>query len=95
MKMGAGVAGMALLGQQLTNYEAQFRQLPDQLTKIINALQREANREFTPVVARNLATAYDWCTAERGPGQFKRMKTYMSTHADEIRLTCSVRVVTK
>jgi hypothetical protein len=85
MKIGAGVAGMVLLGQQLKNYEAQFGQLSEQLTEIINGLQREANREFTPVVARNLATAYDWCTAESGPGQYKRMKDYMSTHVNDIR----------
>jgi hypothetical protein len=85
MKIGAGVAGMALLGQQLKNYEAQFVQLSEQLSEIINGLQREANREFTPVVARNLATAYDWCTAESGPGQYKRMKDYMSTHVNDVK----------
>jgi hypothetical protein len=85
MKIGAGVAGMALLSQQLKNYEAQFGQLSEQLTEIINGLQREANREFTPVVARNLATAYDWCTAESGPGQYKRMKDYMSNHVNDVR----------
>jgi hypothetical protein len=76
---------MVLLGQQLKIYEAQFGALSEQLTEIINGLQREANREFTPVVARNLATAYEWCTAESGPGQFKRMKDYMSTHVNGVR----------
>jgi hypothetical protein len=46
MKIGAGVAGMALLGQQLKNYEAQLVQMSENLTEIINGLQREANREF-------------------------------------------------
>lgn len=66
MKAGAGTAGIALLGHQLRNYEAIFVQLSLQMTEVINNLQREANREFTPVIARNLSTAYDWCANESG-----------------------------
>jgi hypothetical protein len=36
------------------------------MIELINNLQREANREFTPVIARNLSTAYDWCANESG-----------------------------
>jgi len=65
-KAGAGSAGIALLGQQLRNYENIFTQLTNQMVEVINNLQREANREFTPVIARNLSTAYDWCAKESG-----------------------------
>jgi hypothetical protein len=66
MKSGAGSAGIALLGQQIRNYENIFRQVSQQMIELINNLQREANREFTPVIARNLSTAYDWCANESG-----------------------------
>jgi len=66
LKAGVGSAGMALLGQQLRNYENIFTQLTNQMVEVINNLQREANREFTPVIARNLSTAYDWCANESG-----------------------------
>jgi hypothetical protein len=66
MKAGVGTAGIALLGHQLRNYEAIFVQLTQQMIEVINNLQREANREFTPVIARNLSTAYDWCANESG-----------------------------
>ncbi|KAK0126069.1 hypothetical protein ONS95_007689 [Cadophora gregata] len=85
MKTGTGSAGVAMLGQQLKNYEQIFATLATQMIEIINSLQREANREFTPVIARNLSTAYDYCTSESGPGQFNRMKAYMSQHVDNVR----------
>lgn len=71
-----------MLGQQLKNHEATFVNLSSQMLETINALQREANREFTPVIAARLALAYDWNVAEVGPGQFKRMKTYMAEHIE-------------
>ncbi|CZT47980.1 uncharacterized protein RSE6_08614 [Rhynchosporium secalis] len=85
MKTGTGSAGVAMLGQQLKNYERIFGTLATQMTDMINNLQREANREFTPVIARNLSTAYEWCANETGGGQFNRMKAYMSQHVDNIR----------
>ncbi|PVH88572.1 hypothetical protein DL98DRAFT_580964 [Cadophora sp. DSE1049] len=85
MTTGTGSAGVAMLGQQVKNYEQIFATLATQMIEIINGLQREANREFTPVIARNLSTAYDYCTSESGPGQFNRMKAHMSQHVDNIR----------
>lgn len=84
MKTGTGSAGIAMLGQQLKNYEQILATLATQMIEIINGLQREANREFTPVIARNLSSAYDYCTSEVGPGQFNRMKAHMSQHFDNI-----------
>ena len=85
MKTGTGSAGIAMLGQQLKNYEQIFATLATQMIEIINGLQREANREFTPVIARNLSSAYDYCANEVGAGQFNRMKAHMSQHVDNIR----------
>jgi hypothetical protein len=66
MKSAGGSAGIALLGQQLHNYEIIFTQVSQHMVELINNLQREANREFTPVIARHLSTAYHWCASERG-----------------------------
>ncbi len=84
-KKGGGSVGIALLHQQLKNYETIFAALAQQMTELINGLQREANRQFTPVIAKNLSAAYDWCAAESGPGQFNRMKAHMSEHVNTVR----------
>lgn len=63
---GAAVTKMAMLGQQLRNYDALFVDLVDVIINVINTHQREANRAFAPVVARSLASAYEWCAAEAG-----------------------------
>lgn len=55
-----------MLAQQLRTYEATFVHLTAEMVDVINALQREANREFVPVIARNLASAYEWCAQETG-----------------------------
>ncbi|KAH6709607.1 Dynamin family-domain-containing protein [Leptodontidium sp. MPI-SDFR-AT-0119] len=85
MKTGSGSAGVAMLGQQLKIYEQVFATLATQMLEMINGLQREANREFTPVIARNLSTAYDYCANESGGGCFNRMKAHMSQHIDHFR----------
>ncbi|KAH7364551.1 putative GTPase SLIP-GC [Rhexocercosporidium sp. MPI-PUGE-AT-0058] len=85
MKTGSGSAGITMLAQQLKNYEQIFATLATQMIEMINVLQREANREFTPVIARNLSTAYDYCANESGGGCFNRMKAHMSQHVDNIR----------
>jgi len=66
IQRGTGSAGLAILGQQLSNYENTFQDLTAQLLEIINTNQRDANREFTPVIANKLASAYTWCTNESG-----------------------------
>ncbi len=68
MRTGTGVAGLAMLAHQLNNYEGILTNLTAQLIEVINELQREANREFTPIIAANLASSYEWCAAEVGPG---------------------------
>lgn len=66
MKQGTAVAALAMLSQQLRNYEAIFVALGQQLTELMNNLQRDANREFTPVIAKHLAFSYDWQANESG-----------------------------
>jgi hypothetical protein len=57
-----------MLGQQLRNYEAMFANLVAQMSEIITSHQRETNREFTPVIANRLLSAYEWCAAAVGAG---------------------------
>ena len=76
MKQGSGVAGLAMLGQQLRNYEAIFLALAAQMGEIINERQREANREFTPVISRNLSTAYTFCAEESGTLPIVEVKSF-------------------
>ncbi|KAI9745714.1 MAG: hypothetical protein M1818_001250 [Claussenomyces sp. TS43310] len=87
MQHGTGAAGIMMLGQQLHNYERIFQDLTIQMIELINSLQREASREFTPIIAQRLASAYAWCTAESGPGQYARMKQYLNNHIDSAKQT--------
>ncbi|KAF8866379.1 hypothetical protein BDZ45DRAFT_639507 [Acephala macrosclerotiorum] len=85
MKTGTGAVGLMLLGQQLTTYNQIFANLTEEMKAVITELQREANREFTPVIARRLASAYKYCTDEKGPGQYNRMKAHMASHVNTAR----------
>ncbi|RDL34492.1 uncharacterized protein BP5553_07620 [Venustampulla echinocandica] len=69
MQKGVGVAGLTMLGQQLRNYEGLFMNLTHQIVELINQSQRDANREFTPVVASWLSSPYEYCAAEVGQGK--------------------------
>lgn len=60
------IAGLSMLSQQLRTYEATFSILTTEMVEAINNLQRDANREFVPVIARNLAPSYQYCASERG-----------------------------
>jgi hypothetical protein len=66
VKSGTGIAGLAMLGQQLQNYERIFQDLTSQMVNVIGERQRDANREFTPVIAARLLSAYQYCVAESG-----------------------------
>ena len=63
---GFGIAGLAMLGQQLRNYQQAFADLSKALIEQINRLQREANREFTPTIVAAMQPAYFLCVAECG-----------------------------
>jgi len=74
LKQGAGAAGLMMLGEQLRTYEAIFVNLATQMVELISNLQREANREFVPVVTERLSQTYETCAAESGSGMYVRMK---------------------
>ncbi|KAL3424847.1 tat pathway signal sequence, partial [Phlyctema vagabunda] len=84
---GSSVAGLAMLAQQLRTYEATFAHLTTEMTEAINNWQKDSNREFVPVIAENLASAYEWCASETGGGQYARMKEHMNTHVEQMRHT--------
>jgi hypothetical protein len=65
-KNGAGAAGLSMLSQQLRTYEATFSIVTSEMAEAVNNLQRDANREFVPVVAARLASAYQYCVNEHG-----------------------------
>lgn len=80
---GIGLARVGRLKNQLTAYEALFGDLANNMITSVNEAQREVNREFTPVIASAMSSAYEHCTEERGAGSFKSMKTYMHQHVAE------------
>ncbi|KAF7899405.1 hypothetical protein EAE99_012326 [Botrytis elliptica] len=82
---GSGIAGLSMLSQQLRTYEATFSILTTEMVEAINNLQRDANREFVPVIARNLAPSYQYCASERGAGMYMRMKDHMRDSIDQKR----------
>ena len=77
-KIGAGIAGLSMLSQQVPAYEAIFKDFSSGVKDTILTHQKEINREFVPVIAQHMEYAYDGCTNESGPGSFARMKAIMS-----------------
>jgi hypothetical protein len=51
----------------------------------MTGLQRDANRDFTPVITNLMHDVYERCTEERGPGCFMRMKDLMGEHVGRAR----------
>ena len=77
-KVGAGIAGLSMLSQQVSAYESIFKDLSSTIKETIVAQQKEINREFVPVIAQHMEFAYDGCTNEAGPGSYARMKALMN-----------------
>lgn len=65
-KVGASIAGLHMLQQQLMVYQDIFKDLAATTRELINKEQKEINREFTPVIERAMGDAYEICTNERG-----------------------------
>ena len=99
-KVGAGLAGLHMLQQQLGVYENIIKDLANTVKGTINNTQKDINREFTPVIERAMTAAYDACAAEAGmylllsreaklilagPGSYARMKAAMQAHVDQER----------
>ncbi|KAL2048436.1 hypothetical protein N7G274_000348 [Stereocaulon virgatum] len=79
-RIGAGIASLSMLQQQLSVYETVLKDLSTMAKDMINTHQKEINREFTPVIERAMQTAYQECVDERGPGSYARMKAAMNGH---------------
>lgn len=65
-KTGAGLSRLHMLRQQLDVYENIFKDLANMVRDNINKIQREINREFTPVIERAMSDAYVACVNECG-----------------------------
>ncbi|KAF2455772.1 hypothetical protein BDY21DRAFT_288795 [Lineolata rhizophorae] len=82
---GLGVAEIGTLRTQLKIHEALLSQLAQKIVALIQEHQRDANREFVPVIARAMQPAYRICTEINGTGSYKRMKSEMESHVDNQR----------
>lgn len=66
LEMQLGIPGLAMLSQQLKVYSANLADVSGTVREKINATQREASREFIPVIRAAMLAAYNYCNAERG-----------------------------
>jgi hypothetical protein len=77
------VAGLVTLSSQIVAHMRTIQALPATICAKITDLQREANRQFTPVICKAMTNAYTVCTNESGPGSYARMKAAMAEHVDD------------
>jgi hypothetical protein len=82
---GVGLAHLSLLKSSITTYEQQFGELNAALIGQMTELQRDANRDFKPVIKNLMHDVYERCTDERGSGCFMRMKGLMGNHVERAR----------
>lgn len=66
VKVGAGLAGLHMLQQQLGVYESLLKDLMNIVKDVINTCQKDINREFTPIIADHMIPAYEGCAQESG-----------------------------
>ncbi|KAI1740104.1 hypothetical protein F4680DRAFT_465868 [Xylaria scruposa] len=81
----ANIAGLVTLSSQILAHERTIKELPATIRDKVTALQREANRAFTPVIREAMDDAYVICTNEYGPGSYARMKDAMISHVESVR----------
>ncbi|KAI0456489.1 hypothetical protein F5B21DRAFT_467908 [Xylaria acuta] len=79
------VTGLATLSNQILAHERTVQALPATIRDKVTELQREANRQFTPVICEAMTDAYDICTNEHGQGSYARMKHAMVSHVEIVR----------
>ncbi|KAK3333386.1 hypothetical protein B0T19DRAFT_440146 [Cercophora scortea] len=73
-----------LVSQQAKNLEEALRDTKE-AKSLLNLGQKEANRLFKPAIENAMSNVYLRCGQESGNGCFKRIKYYMSTHAETVR----------
>ncbi|KAL8858213.1 MAG: hypothetical protein Q9178_005225 [Gyalolechia marmorata] len=86
-KIGTGLASLSMLSHQISVYEQVMKDAAASTKDMIIAAQKDINREFIPVLERVMQPSYEWCEAESGSGQYKRMKAYMHDHVEANRDT--------
>ena len=86
-KIGTGLASLSMLSHQISVYDQVLKDSAATTKDMIAARQKDINREFGPVIERAMLQSYEWCSNEVGPGQFKRMKSYMAEHVEQSRHT--------
>lgn len=84
---GGNYQGAMMLNQQLQTHNQSLSEIPNLLTSVVQELQRDANRAFTPVILEKMIPAYEACVEERGMGSFMRMKAAMLSHVTRARST--------
>lgn len=65
-KVGAGIAGLSMLQQQLQVYDNILKDVANYAKEMVNTAQKDINRAFTPVVEEAMLWAYETCIEERG-----------------------------
>ena len=65
-EMQLNFPGLVMLSQQPQVYATNLADVSGAVREKINATQREASREFTPVIRAAMLVAYNYCNAERG-----------------------------
>ena len=66
LQAGISLAVIATLAQQLDTYRISFQNLAAQISARIIEQQKQANREFAPIITLALKPAYDYCTNDSG-----------------------------
>ncbi|KAJ8108981.1 hypothetical protein ONZ43_g6263 [Nemania bipapillata] len=79
------ITGLVTLSNQILAHIRTVQELPVTLRADITEIQREASRQFTPIICEAMTEAYDFCTNEHGQGSYARMKEGMIHHVDHTR----------
>ncbi|KAL1618669.1 hypothetical protein SLS54_007105 [Diplodia seriata] len=86
-ELGVSTVAVAALSRQLNSYEPFLKGQVESIKAMMTTIQREVNREFTPVIAAAMEHAYHMCLTEHGSGSYMRMKGHMSAHVSKSRTT--------
>ncbi|KAI0103234.1 hypothetical protein GGR51DRAFT_525139 [Nemania sp. FL0031] len=79
------ITGLVTLSSQILAHIRTVQELPAIIRSNVTELQREASRQFTPVICNAMTEAYTTCTNEHGQGSYARMKEAMINHVDYTR----------
>ncbi|CAI6329371.1 unnamed protein product [Periconia digitata] len=79
---GTSLVTLSLLRSSISSNEQLFRDKVNDFLTIISDFNREANREFVPVVAYAMEEAYKKCVDEAGTGSYMRMRDHMTSHVE-------------